>query len=96
MGRNRIMYGKNKEIKKKKMKETWVRTVYILCQQKALLAGHFYRSGSVGNCREPDEFKFEFKPRSTIGSDQYTDMFDRYTGPVRSVPGRLNTKTELV
>jgi hypothetical protein len=40
-----------------------------------------------GTGRKPDEFKFEFKPRSTIGSDRYTDRFDRYTGPVRPVPG---------
>jgi hypothetical protein len=40
-------------------------------------------TGSVrsGTGRKPDEFKFEFKPRSRIGSD-------RYTRPVRPVPGR--------
>jgi hypothetical protein len=36
-----------------------------------------------GTGRKSDEFKFEFKPRSTIGSDRYTDRFNRYTGPVR-------------
>jgi hypothetical protein len=41
-----------------------------------------------GTGQKPDEFKFEFKPRSTIGSDRYTDRFNRYTGPVRPVPGR--------
>jgi hypothetical protein len=32
-----------------------------------------------GTGQKPDEFKFEFKPRSTIGSDRYTDRFHRYT-----------------
>jgi hypothetical protein len=41
-----------------------------------------------GTGRKPDEFKFEFKPRSTIGSDWYTDPFNRYTEAVRPVPGR--------
>jgi hypothetical protein len=35
-----------------------------------------------GTGQKPDEFKFEFKPRSTIGSDRYTDRY-RYTGPFR-------------
>jgi hypothetical protein len=45
-------------------------------------------TGSVrsGTGRKPDKFKFEFKPRSTIGSDRYTGL----------VPGRWNKKTELV
>jgi hypothetical protein len=35
-----------------------------------------------GTGRIPGERKFEFKSRSAIGPDRYTDQFKRYTGPV--------------
>jgi hypothetical protein len=44
-----------------------------------------YQTGSTRNRPKPDKFKFQIKIHR-----------DRYTGPVRPVPGRLNKKTELV
>jgi hypothetical protein len=40
-----------------------------------------YQSGSVGNRYKLDKFEFQTKTRSSNGSD-------RYTGPVRLIPGR--------
>jgi hypothetical protein len=54
------------------------------------------RSGSVGNRWKSEKFEFQTKFLSASGSNWYTNRFNRYTGPVRPVPGRLNKKAKLV
>jgi hypothetical protein len=46
-------------------------------------------SGSAGNRWKPDKFEFQIKTPSASG-------WNRYTRPIRPVPGRLTRKTELV